>query len=208
MFQSSKVSLIVVAIVAASVGVFAARTLLAPPAAVTLQSGTALNPPKPIPAFALTDHNDAAFGNDQLRGRWSLLFFGFANCGDICPTTLALMASVKKSLGDLPSEQQPRLIFVSVDPGRDTPDRLKAYVANFHADFVAITGAQANVDAFTKSLGVPSAIRALPDGGYAVDHYAGLLATDPNGDLHALFGAPHTLAALAADVRTLIGARH
>ena len=206
MFRSNKVTLIVVAIVAASLGVFVARSLFSPPAPLVLQSGTVLKPPKPIPSFALTDHNGQPFTNAQLRGRWSLLFFGFANCGDICPTTLTLMASVKKSLSDLPSEQQPQLVFVSVDPGRDTPERLKLYVANFHADFIGVTGAQTDVDAFTKSLGVPSAIRPMPEGGYAVDHYAGILATDRNGDLHALFGAPHTLAALTADYRALVGA--
>jgi protein SCO1/2 len=98
------------------------------------------------------------------------------------------------------------VVFVSVDAKRDTPDVLKTYIKNFDPAFVAVTGAQADLDAFTKSVGVPSAIRPLTNGGYAVDHYAGILAFNPQGELSALFSAPHAVAALASDYRVLVGA--
>src|SRR5262245_21944179 len=200
MFRSNKVTLMVVAIVAASLGVLAAR-VLRPSVPLVLQAGSVVQPPKNIPSFALVDQQNKTFTNDRLRGHWSLMFFGFANCGDICPTTLTLMTSIKRSLNDLPVAERPQIIFVSVDPTRDTPERLRAYAGKFDADLIGVTGSQADVDAVTKSLGVPSAIRPLPNGGYAVDHYAGMLLTDPDGSLHALFGAPHTLATVAADYR-------
>jgi protein SCO1/2 len=119
---------------------------------------------------------------------------------------LALLSATAKTLADLAPDSQPQLVFVSVDSHRDTPERLKAYINPFGPAFIAVTGTQSNLDTFTKSLGVPSAIRPLENGGYAVDHYAGILAFNPQGELRALFGAPHTVETLAGDYRMLIGA--
>jgi protein SCO1/2 len=176
------------------------------PTQLLLKSGTPLQPPKAIPNFALIDQTGAPFTMARLDSRWTLMFFGFANCADVCPTTLTLLAATAKSLADLAPDLRPQVVFVSVDAQRDTTEVLKAYVKTFDPTFIAVTGAQSDLDAFTKSLGVPSSIRALDNGAYAVDHYPGILAFNPRGELRALFGAPHTVDALASDYRVLVGA--
>lgn len=201
--QAQKTLLIAgLAIVAALTGALLARTFFAPTAPTPLQSGTEIVPPRPLSSFALIDHNAQRFAREQLQGRWSLLFFGFASCGDICPTTMAMLASTVKSLDDLPEAQRPRVVFVSVDPKRDTPQVLNTYVKSFHPDFIGVTGAQADVDAFSLSLGAPSGIRPL-EVGYAVDHSGSVFAINPRGEFQAIFSPPHTAAALAADYRIL-----
>ena len=197
-----------VGIVAASLGALLAQQLRqSQPASPVLAAGTLLEPPKAIPRFALVDHAERPFTDVQLRGQWTLMFFGFTNCADVCPVTLTLMAATAKALTDLPQAQRPQLVFVSVDAQRDTTSVLNRYVKIFDPALVGITGTQAELDAFTKSLGVPSAIRPLENGGYAVDHYAGILAFNPQGELRALFSAPHTVDALTGDYRALVGAK-
>jgi protein SCO1/2 len=120
---------------------------------------------------------------------------------------LALLANTVKTVGDLPAAQQPQVFFVSVDAKRDTPEVLNTYVKHFDPSFVGVTGTQANLDDFTASLGVPSAIRLFDNGSYAVDHYAGVLAFNPQGELRALFSAPLTAEGLANDYRSLVGAQ-
>lgn len=200
----------VVAIVAALAGALLARTLFAPPQVAlrqfALQSGTEILPPRPLAAFALVDQDNKPFNRDRLQGKWTLMFLGFANCGDICPTTMAMLASTVKELSDLPEAERPRVVFVSVDPQRDTPEVLSKYVKAFDPSFIGVTGAQADVDAFSLSLGAPSGIRQL-EVGYAVDHSGSVFAINPRGEFQALFSPPHTAATLAADYRILAAQR-
>jgi len=195
-----------IGIVAALAGAFLAqagfRSGVVP---IALQSGTILQPARALPPFALLDHEGKPFGNDRLRGHWSLLFFGFTNCGDVCPTTLALLAAAGHKLGDLPDPQRPQVVFISVDAKRDTPETVRTYISNFDTSFTGVTGTQKDLDALTAALGVPSAVRQLDNGGYAVDHSAAILAVSPNGEFRAIFSPPHTLEALAGDYRLLIG---
>jgi len=195
-----------IAIVAALAGAFLAREIFRSGATpVTLQSGTILQPPRPLPVFSLLDQDRQVFDNGRLVGHWSLLFFGFTNCGDVCPTTLALLAAMNKTFDGLSPAQRPRVIFISVDGQRDNPDSVKAYVKNFDVTFIGVTGRQSDLDALTSAVGVPSAVRQLENGAYAVDHSAAILAIDPRGEFRAIFSPPHTLDALASDYRSLIG---
>jgi protein SCO1/2 len=192
----------VVAIVALGAGLLLSRALLSrPPQA--LATGTVLAPPRPLPALAFTDQDGAAFDESRLRGRWSLLFFGFTSCPDVCPATLALLARVEKQLADLPAQRRPQVVLVSVDPQRDTPEQLAKYVRSFSPTFVAIRAEEPHMDEFTRSLGVPVARTATGDGGYTVDHSGSIFAIDPAGRLHALFSPPHEPDALADDLRRL-----
>ena len=201
------VALAALGIVAAAAGVLLARFLFAPAAAPVLATGTLLTPPRPLPTFNLIDQTGAAVEPERLQGNWSLMFFGFTHCGDICPTTLALLATTARSLNDLPRDEQPQIVFVSVDPGRDTPEVIAKYLANFDPAFVGLTGEQTDLESFTRALGVPSAIRMFENGSYAVDHSAAILAVNPRGELRAIFSPPHTVAALATDYRSLVSDR-
>jgi len=184
------------AMIVAGVG---AAILLAPRAPVELRSGTALAEPRRIADFELLDQRGQAFRRDALEGRWSLLFTGFTHCPDICPTTLATMAELGERLGDA----APQLLFVSVDPERDTPERLAAYLGHFGPDLVGATGSRERIEAFTRGLGLAQVRNPGAGGEYTVDHSAALVLIDPRARLAGYFQPPHDLDALAADLAAL-----
>lgn len=199
----------IVAIVAAVGGALVSRGMFdssgVPQAAMT--AGTLLQPPRPITDVALVDHTGKPFDTTRLTNRWTLLFFGFTNCPDVCPATLTILAQIEKRLQDLPDSQMPQIALVSVDPERDTQEQLAKYVAFFSPTFIGVTGTQENLDAFTRAMTVPVAIHKLPNGGYTVDHSAAIFLIDPNAAMHALFSTPHDAAKIAADVRRIVGSR-
>lgn len=196
----------VVAIVAIAGGMLLSRALLDRADAPTLAKATLLEPARPLPPMSFVDQQGQPFGPERLRGRWSILFFGFTHCPDICPTTLALLAQVEKQLTDLPTEHRPQIILMSVDPQRDTPEQLAKYVKSFSPTFTGVTGDQAAMHEFALKLGVPVAITQLPGGGYTVDHSAAIFIIDPNGSLRALSSTPHNVPIIASDYRSIVAA--
>lgn len=195
-----------VAIVAALAGMLLSRSLVKPaPQSPTLAVGTWLEPGRPLPDFTLVDQAGEPFGKQGLEGKWSVLFFGFTSCPDICPTTLTTLGSFEKSLQDLPAGDRPQVVFVSVDPQRDTPQRVDAYVRFFSPTIRGITGTPEAIASFADALHVPYAVTALPDGNYTVDHSSALFLVDPAGALRAVFSAPHDAAKLATDFRQVAG---
>lgn len=197
-----------IAIVAILAGVMSAQWLRAPASdQPTLSSGTLLPAARALPDFQLLDSRAQPYARTQLQGRWSLLFFGFTSCPDICPTTLSTLAQVEKQLSDLPLAQRPQIVFVSVDPARDTPAQVRDYLHFFSPSFVGLTGEAAQVEQLTRHLGVPVAVHDLGNGTYTVDHAATLFLLDPRARMTALFSPPHTVAALVADVRAVVSQR-
>jgi protein SCO1/2 len=125
------------------------------------------------------------------------MFFGFTHCPDVCPTTLGVLRDVAAMLA-ADGEPAPRIVFVSVDPERDTPARLKSYVEFFDKRFIGLTGAPDKVAAFTGQLGIVYMKAPLPGtGGYTVDHTAAVLLVDPRVRLVGIFSAPHNAADIA-----------
>ncbi len=170
-----------------------------------LEQATLYPEPRALPAFALVDQDGAAFGPERLQDRWTFVFFGFVNCPDICPTTLAMLAGVRRTLADLPEADRPGVVLVSVDPGRDTPPVLAQYVAHFDPSFVGVTGSPDALDALARALGVAVIIGpADADGNYAVDHSAAVFLVDREGRVAALFNTPHEPAAIARDYRRIV----
>jgi protein SCO1 len=205
-FQSLALA-IVVGIVAVAAGMLLSRQLM-PGNAIALASGTLLDPARPLPAIDFVDQHGAAFGPERLRSRWSLMFFGFTSCPDICPATLGVLAQVEKLLADLPADRRPQVVLVSVDPKRDTPEQLAAYVKFFSPSFAGITGTQDTVDQFARQMGVPIAITQLDGGGYTVDHSASIFLINPSGEMRALFSTPHTPKLIADDYRAVVAGGH
>ncbi|MCG6872485.1 MAG: SCO family protein [Gammaproteobacteria bacterium] len=159
-------------------------------------------PPRPPAPFALVDHNGTVFDNQRLVGHWTLMFFGYTNCPDVCPTTLQTLKQVSALL---PEAERPQVVFVSVDPGRDTPELLNKYVTYFNPRFLGVTGELQAISDFTRDLGVmfrhdPPKQRG---GMYTVDHSAGLLLFNPDGQWRAYFAAPHKAEEIAREFRVI-----
>jgi protein SCO1/2 len=166
---------------------------------VALRAGTALPEPRPIGDFSLVDQHGRPFGRDALEDRWSLVFTGFTHCPDLCPTTLALLASVRARV---PGDGL-QFVFVSVDPERDTPERIAEYLAHFDARLVGATGRREEIERFTKALGLAQVRNPGVDGDYTVDHSAALVLIDPKARVAGYFRPPHDTQALVADLAPL-----
>jgi len=203
MIPARTAALAAAALCALGLGIFAGQRMLAPRAATPLASGTLLTAPRAVAPFALTDQDGQPYTQAQLQGHWTLLFAGFTHCPDVCPTTLALMAQLR---GRLPAAAPLELLFLSVDPERDTPGRLKAYTAHFGGAVRGVTGPREQLDALCANLGiaylkVPGATEAQ----YTVDHSTALVLLDPSGRIAGYFQAPHKLDTLAADLAGIVG---
>lgn len=195
---------IIVGALALIVGLLSALWLQKP-ASISLQSGTLLPQPRLLPAFSLTDQNGAPLGVAQLQGRWTLIFPGFTSCPDICPSTLALLREVQKQLG--PDAAGLRVLMFSVDPERDTPERLKQYLGSFSPDFVGATTSEPQLGEFARALGVAyvKVPGASPDT-YTMDHSAALILLNPRGELAGYLTPPFSADTLGADLKTVLDA--
>ena len=142
--------------------------------------------------FSLTDHHSQPFSLSQLRGKFVLMFFGFTYCPNICPTELAKVASVLKSMED--AQHRVQLVFISIDPARDTPEKLKTYVGYFSPDIIGLTGSAQQIEAVAAQYQVSYRLnkRSETDLEYDVDHSANLYVIDPRGKLASMvpYGFP------------------
>ena len=157
--------------------------------------------PRDVGDFSLTDHRGLSFTRDDLRGRWTLIFFGFTHCPDICPTTMAELAELKSQLADTEASDA-RVVMVSVDPARDTPDRLAQYVPYFHPDFIGVTGEFADILSVAQRLNAPFRKVSEPDGGYQMEHSANVRLMNPRGDYHGFFRAPLDIPKMRVTLRS------
>lgn len=151
---------------------------------------------------------EGAFHTEQLKGRWHWLFIGFTHCPDICPTTLTMMGQTEKLLTDLPEAQRPRIVFLSVDGQRDTPEITQKYVNYFSKDGLALTGTEEAIEPFVRQLGMVYMINAPKDASqpniYNVDHSASIAVLNPNAELVAVIRPPHEPQSMAKQLRDLV----
>lgn len=141
--------------------------------------------PRELPDFALQQSDGTQLLPGELAGHWTLVFIGFTHCPDVCPMTLTHLAQAQRQWEALPEATRPRVLFVSVDPERDTPERLGDYAHAFHRDTLAATADVPSLERFTRALSMVFAKvpldRDAPDGGYTIDHSASLAVLDPQG---------------------------
>lgn len=151
-----------------------------------------IDPPQAMIDFQLTDGDNLPFTRARLLDKWSFVFFGYTHCPDVCPVTLSELAKVYQHLAQRPEGAATvQVVFVSVDPARDTPAQLKEYARYFNANFIATTGTLEQLDVLTGPLGVRH--RRLTEQGaeYRVEHSADVWLIDPRGRLYARLPAPH-----------------
>ena len=157
--------------------------------------------PRDVGDFSLTDHRGQYFTREDLKDRWTLIFFGFTHCPDICPTTMAELAELKSQLADTEASDA-RVVMLSVDPARDTPDRLAQYVPYFHPDFIGVTGEFADILSVAQRLNAPFRKVSEPDGGYQMEHSANVMLMNPRGDYHGFFRAPLDIPKMRVTLRS------
>ena len=156
--------------------------------------GALWHEPKALQDFAAIDNNNQRFGLSELRGKWSFLFFGYTHCPDICPITLAVMDQVHERLDDTAVRARTQTIFISVDPRRDTPGRLRQYLAYFNPGFIGLSGSAEQVAGIADQIGAAYYVDETSDSQeYLVDHSGSLFLVDPGGRLVAKFSAPHDM---------------
>ncbi len=149
--------------------------------------------PKPLKAFSLTSHDLRPFTLDSLKGKWTMLFFGYTYCPDICPTALAILSAVFQNLerheGVVPDTQ---VVFISVDPKRDPPERLAEYMAYFDKRFAAATGEVKEIDGLANQVGAGYQIEPGESSeNYLVSHTGSIFLVDPDARLMGAFSFPH-----------------
>jgi len=186
----------VAALCAAVAGFWLARELDS--SGPQLASGTWLGIPRTVADFQLTDSQGHPFTLQDLRGRPSLVFFGFTHCPDVCPTTLVKLAQVKKTapLAGM------RVLFITVDPQRDTPAAVGKYAQGFDPSFVGLTGDQAAIDRVTKAFAVAAVRVDLPGGDYTMDHSAAVFMVNSRAQIVGFFTPPFDTRRLTQDLVT------
>ncbi len=227
--MNNKLPLIIVCVVALTAGIFASVKFssdaqTSPQVAANSQGGqsdeavaklqealqTSIALPldfKSVPDFQLLDVNAEPITQSVFDDKWSIVFFGYTHCPDVCPITLQIMKNTLSKLAEQ-NKELPQIVFVSVDPMRDTSEVMKNYISFFDEDFVGITGDLNDVHAMTRSLGIVAAFTANKEDpeNYLVDHTASLLLIDPQRRLRAKISAPHVAETIAADYITMLGA--
>ncbi|HML10012.1 MAG TPA: SCO family protein [Stellaceae bacterium] len=153
--------------------------------------------------FSLVDQNAKPFTDADLKGKWTLVFFGYTHCPDVCPTALNDLSLALDQLGD--KKKDVGIVFISVDPERDTPAVLKSYVESFDAPIEGLTGTPEQVAEAAKDYKVYYAKHPLPGGGYDMDHSALIYIMDPQGRFTATFTPQDTSDTMAARLKKLVG---
>ena len=147
---------------------------------------------RPLQPFKLTDHSNELLDETALKGKWSFVFFGYASCPDICPTTLAILNQVQSLLTQTGAAEDTQVLFVSVDPARDTPEMLGPYVTHFNEQFIGATADKEEIDKLVRQFGAGYMFeKETAPGQYLVAHSSVVFLTDPLGRLVANFSQPH-----------------
>ncbi|WP_454830283.1 SCO family protein [Pseudoxanthomonas wuyuanensis] len=209
---NKKTAIILVLALAAGLGLLAAQKFFGPAAPAPqwprTQTVTLFPQARPLPPFSLRQSDGTQLTSGELAGHWNLVFLGFTFCPDICPTTLAELAQAQAQWSGLADSVRPQVVFVSVDPERDTPTRIGEYAHAFHPDTIAATADVPALENFARSLGfvfmkVPGKTFDQNPQDYSMDHSSAIAVLDPQGRLAGLIRPPFQPKAIAEDMAML-----
>lgn len=195
---------VLLAIVGLSAGLFVSQHMHAKKKIdITQLHGTLLDQPRSVSPFSLTGTDDKPFNNASLQGSWTMMFFGFTNCGYMCPTAMAELGKTYRLLEEKGVKSLPHVVMVSVDPKRDTLDKLNQYVKAFDSHFYGATGSNDAIKALTHQMGI-AYLKVTKDNGeddtnYDIEHTGTVMLFNPKGELVAFFTTPHKSELLAKD---------
>ncbi len=169
--------------------------------AVALKAGV-LSPALPAPELSLQATDGQALNLTRFRGKVVLLAFGFSNCGEVCPITLATLAGARKKLGTAAADVQ--VVYVSVDPERDDAAQMRKFLGSFDPSFVGGVGTRAQVDVAQKNYGISSTKTVYANGSYSIGHSSSIYMIDRAGKLRAVMPYGHSAEDFAHDLRILL----
>lgn len=170
-------------------------------------SGVYINTPRELAEFHLIDNHAEPFTKANIKGRWTIMFFGFTHCPMICPTTMGAINTMYTILQkDLPASELPLVVFITVDPGRDTVAKLNRFVTAFNPHFIGVRGNMDETIALEKQLHVTvsTAQKKSNENDIAIDHSMDILVLNPEGNVQAYFLYPQRPELMAKDYKTLV----
>jgi protein SCO1 len=162
-----------------------------------------LSPVMAAPALKLQGTDGRPLELSRYQGKVVLLAFGFSSCGEVCPITLTTLAGARRKLGADGADVQ--VVYVTVDPERDTAARMKQYLGSFDATFVGGVGTRAEIDAAQKSYGISSSKHVNPDGSYTIGHSSSIYMIDRDGGLRAVMPYGRSVDDFIHDLKILLG---
>ena len=204
--SSKSLLIVIVAITALAVGVYLSPNERGAPFDPNDFNGTILSQPRAISQFDLVNDENQPFTNDNLKGKWTMMFFGFTHCPHICPMTMTHLKETYEQLQQTNAQALPQVVLVSVDPERDTVERMHTYVKSFNPSFIGATGEADAIAAMTKEIGVAYIKLSDPNGSddYDIEHTGAIMLFNPDGNLAGFFTTPHEPEKIAADFKKLI----
>jgi len=172
--------------------------------AAPIANGLVFENPRPISTFRLIDFDQGAFSVDQLKDRWSFIYFGYSACGQVCTETLIELKRLILALSSLDNALPIQVVFVTVDPGRDSASRLKTYLREFDSTFIGITGDINTLAFFAAELAAPFTLDPNAGESYALDHSNSIMLINPSAALQAVLAPPHDAQRLQADFGAIV----
>lgn len=170
-------------------------------------NGAIIKKPKNLISFNLNQGNNINYSDTNLHDKWSVLFFGYTTCPDICPTTLTKLSDMYKGLDSISKKHRPNIVFISIDPEHDADDQADKYAKYFNQNFVGLTGNQNQITELRNNLGVVAQKIALdPENAqnYIYDHSSTLFIINPRGQLQAILSGPHKTENMIKDYKAII----
>lgn len=203
---SKSILYIILAAFAAGFGLWAAQNWFNKPHAFSapiMQTVRLFPQAREIPDFSLQSADAKLINRAALNKHWTVVFLGFTHCPDICPTTLGDLSKAQTLWETLPAETRPRVLFVSIDPERDTPKAIAEYAAYFHKDTLTATAQEPALTDFVQSLALVYARVPLKNGDYTMDHSATIVVLNPKGDEVGIIRPPFMPQKIATDLIAL-----